>query len=70
MSHLSHDILSSISKTSRLTSDLFTSMLVADKRPAFIVGLPRTGTTWIASILNTAPGIKYFHEPFNPHNVP
>jgi Sulfotransferase family len=41
-----------------------------DRKPILIVGLPRSGTTWIASILNTACGIKYFHEPFNTFNVP
>ena len=39
-------------------------------KPIYIVGIPRTGTTWIASILNTASGIKYFHEPFNCEFLP
>jgi len=62
--------LPSIIKASKLVCDLFRHMIVAQKRPIYIVGLPRTGTTWIASILNTAEGIKYFHEPFNHINVP
>ena len=37
--------------------------------PVFIVGLPRSGTTWIASIISTARSVKYFHEPFNCSNV-
>lgn len=40
------------------------------RQPILIVGLPRSGTTWMASILKTAGGIKYFHEPFNTFNVP
>ncbi len=39
-------------------------------QPIYIVGLPRSGTTWLASILNTAQGVKYFYEPFNPLRVP
>ena len=38
--------------------------------PIYVVGLPRTGTTWLASILNTAWGIKYVYEPFNRQHVP
>ena len=59
-----------ITKASRLVSDLFTHAIMANKTPIYIVGLPRTGTTWIASIVNTAEGIKYLHEPFNHNNVP
>ncbi len=39
------------------------------KPPVYIVGLPRSGTTWIASIVATARSVKYFHEPFNCSNV-
>ena len=39
------------------------------QRPVFIVGLPRSGTTWIASVISTAHAVKYFHEPFNCSNV-
>jgi hypothetical protein len=39
-------------------------------QPIYIVGLPRSGTTWLASILNTAQSVKYFYEPFNPQRVP
>lgn len=38
--------------------------------PIFIGGMPRSGTTWIAYILATATGVKYFHEPFNPDIFP
>jgi len=40
------------------------------KPPIFVVGLPRSGTTWVASVLNTARSVKYFHEPLNCTNVP
>ncbi len=42
----------------------------AQKSPIYIVGVPRSGTTWLVSILNTAPGIKYFNEPFNIEHIP
>jgi hypothetical protein len=45
-------------------------LAVSRKPPIFVVGLPRSGTTWVASILNTAQSVKYFHEPFNCSNVP
>ena len=32
--------------------------------------MPRSGTTWLASILNTAKDIKYFYEPFNKDHIP
>ncbi|MGL5084039.1 MAG: sulfotransferase [Microcoleaceae cyanobacterium] len=35
------------------------------KSPIYLAGLPRSGTTWIASILSEVPGIKHLHEPFN-----
>ncbi|MEL7354085.1 MAG: sulfotransferase [Cyanobacteria bacterium J06560_5] len=38
--------------------------------PIFVLGLPRSGTTWLASVLGTASGIKQFHEPFNKDHVP
>jgi Sulfotransferase family len=37
--------------------------------PIFVAGLPRTGTTWIASVLAATKGTTYFHEPFNYRNV-
>lgn len=46
------------------------SSFITQKRPIFIVGLPRSGTSWVASVLNTAEGIKYFYEPFNRDQVP
>ncbi len=39
------------------------------KPPIYVAGLPRTGTTWIASVLGATPGTAYFHEPFNYQKV-
>lgn len=36
-----------------------------DRQPIFVTGLPRTGTTCFAEILEMARGVKYLHEPFN-----
>jgi len=44
-------------------------LAVSRKPPIFVVGLPRSGTTWVASVLNTAQSVKYFHEPFNFHGL-
>ncbi|NEZ56158.1 sulfotransferase [Adonisia turfae] len=44
-------------------------LLSKDKPPILIVGLPRSGTTWLASVLNTSKNIKLFHEPFNMDHV-
>lgn len=35
-------------------------------RPILVTGCPRSGTTWVGSILAHAPGVAYIHEPFNP----
>ncbi|MEM8598302.1 MAG: sulfotransferase [Bacteroidota bacterium] len=37
----------------------------AKQVPILVVGLPRSGTTWLASTLAKADGVRYFHEPFN-----
>jgi len=36
------------------------------KRPILVTGCPRSGTTWVGSVLAHAPGVAYIHEPFNP----
>ena len=33
--------------------------------PILIVGLPRSGTTWIGEVLTSAPGVRYLFEPDN-----
>lgn len=58
-------LLNRLKKEAQLTSDLLLGLKSVGQPKIFIVGLPRTGTTWIASILNTARGIKYVNEPFN-----
>ncbi|EKU97435.1 sulfotransferase domain protein [Leptolyngbya sp. PCC 7375] len=40
------------------------------KPPIFLAGLPRSGTTWLASVLSTATKVKHLHEPFNKDHVP
>ncbi|MEO0375303.1 MAG: sulfotransferase [Cyanobacteria bacterium P01_A01_bin.17] len=47
-----------------------TNLKPLSKKPIYVVGLPRSGTTWTASILNTADRVKYFYEPFNTDQVP
>jgi hypothetical protein len=61
--------VSPIARASRATRDLVGGLRAAQQPPVFIAGLPRTGTSWIASIVNTARGVKYLHEPFNCVNV-
>jgi hypothetical protein len=39
------------------------------KTPILVAGLPRTGTTWIGTVLGATGGTTYFHEPFNYRNV-
>jgi len=39
-------------------------------RPVLVVGMGRSGTTWLASIINNHPDIRYVWEPFNPRMVP
>jgi len=63
-------MLVKIAKALHLGRNLALNLAVDRQPPIYVVGMPRSGTTWIASILATARGIKYFHEPFNPDNVP
>ncbi|MGB7443736.1 MAG: sulfotransferase [Coleofasciculaceae cyanobacterium] len=63
-------LLSKLKEESQLIHDLLVGLTSASQPKIFLVGLPRTGTTWIASILNTADGIKYVNEPFNYQNIP
>jgi hypothetical protein len=34
-------------------------------RPVLVTGAPRSGTTWIGSVLSESNQLYYFHEPFN-----
>ncbi|MGQ4647677.1 sulfotransferase [Lyngbya aestuarii] len=63
-------MLTNLGKVIQISQDLLVGIKTVRQPPIYIVGLPRTGTTWIASILNTARGIKYVYEPFNYQNVP
>ena len=36
-----------------------------NKRPILIVGLPRSGTTWIGQVLSSADRVEYVYEPDN-----
>ena len=38
---------------------------MTDKRPILIVGLPRSGTTWVGEVLASAHGARYVFEPDN-----
>ncbi|MDY7012958.1 MAG: sulfotransferase [Cyanobacteriota bacterium] len=57
-------------KLLKLTEDLLNGIPASQKPPIYLAGLPRSGTTWIGSVLNTSPGIKYCFEPFNEKLIP
>jgi hypothetical protein len=40
------------------------------RSPICTAGFPRSGTTWVSATLAAAPGVRTYHEPFNPQNVP
>ncbi|MDY6782796.1 MAG: sulfotransferase [Cyanobacteriota bacterium] len=54
----------------KLTEDLRYGIPASGKPPIYLVGLPRSGTTWVGAVLNTSPGVKYFFEPFNFRFIP
>jgi Sulfotransferase family len=39
------------------------SVTSGDPAPIFLIGAPRSGTTWIAKIFDSSPAILYRHEP-------
>jgi hypothetical protein len=49
-----------------LAGDLAQSL----RPPICAAGFPRSGTTWLGAALNYAPGVRTYHEPFNPVTVP
>jgi len=59
-----------LSKVTRFVHRYLAGLIAAQKSPIYILGLPRSGTTWIATVFNSAESVKYFHEPFNCTNVP
>lgn len=44
-------------------SNLLNLKGATERRPVFIVGAPRSGTTFLGAILNAAPGYAYYFEP-------
>ncbi|MFV9644341.1 MAG: sulfotransferase [Desulfobacterales bacterium] len=38
---------------------------MSSTRNVLIVGIPRSGTTWVAKVLSSSPGCHYIHEPDN-----
>jgi len=58
-----------LQKRSNQVRNIWSGIESMRKAPVYIVGLPRSGTTWIASVISTALSVKYFHEPFNCSNV-
>ena len=45
----------------------------AREAPVFVLGAPRSGTTWVAKILDSHPDVLYRHEPdidLPPHGMP
>lgn len=42
----------------------------ARRPPICVAGFPRSGTTWLSATLASAPGLRVYHEPFNPGTVP
>src|SRR4051812_6670227 len=43
---------------------------MSERRPIFVTGAPRAGTTWGGKMLALAPGIRDIHQPFNPPTPP
>lgn len=41
-----------------------------DGAPILITGMTRSGTTWVASMLNASGGVVYVNEPLNPQHPP
>lgn len=54
-----------------MRGDGFLAGLVQARRPPICAaGFPRSGTTWLSATLSAAPGLRTYHEPFNPVTVP
>ena len=66
------DLLSKLKQVPLLQSvrALPRDLRAAQKPTVFVAGLPRSGTTWLASTLSAAQGVRYLHEPFNVACVP
>ena len=57
-------------KAIKLAGDILSPLVTAKQSPIYLIGIPRSGTTWITSILSTAPGIKCLFEPFHSQLIP
>jgi hypothetical protein len=44
--------------------------VTSERRCVLVVGLPRSGTSWLAKCLSFAPGFTYYREPDNWEHVP
>jgi len=42
----------------------------AEARPVCVWGVPRSGTSWLGKIIESAGGLRYFFEPLHPNNHP
>ena len=40
------------------------------RRPVFVTGVPRCGSSWVGEVLSTARRVRYNYEPFNPFGHP
>lgn len=49
----------------RAPRKLAADVLAARQPPILIIGLPRSGSSWLGDVLATAEGVKYYREPFN-----
>jgi Sulfotransferase family len=41
---------------------------IAMRRPVLVTGAHRSGTTWVARMIDLSPEVGYINEPFNPHH--
>jgi hypothetical protein len=40
------------------------------KRPIYLTGVPRCGSSWVGEVLSTTRRVRYIYEPFNPTRHP
>jgi Sulfotransferase family len=65
----------SLSARIRLRASIIAHSLYLDYEPdyrktVFVCGAPRSGTTWLAEVLNRSHAYRYLYEPFNCDKVP
>ena len=60
----------SIKRTAKKVRDqLYIDFNLDDGAPIFLAGTGRSGTSWVANIINYKNEYRYIFEPFHPHNV-